>query len=106
MIDTIKKTLLAGVGAVVITKEKAEAVFEEFVRQGKISSNDARIMAEKISEQGKREFEEVSSSLQSKIKDLLGRNEADVKQRLAALESRVALIEHKLAAEPTRTGEP
>jgi polyhydroxyalkanoate synthesis regulator phasin len=106
MIDTIKKTLLAGVGAVVITKEKAEAVFEDFVRQGKISSNDARIMAEKISEQGRREFEEVSASLQTKIKDLLGRDEGDTKLRVAALESRVALLEHKLAAEPTRAGEP
>jgi polyhydroxyalkanoate synthesis regulator phasin len=106
MIDTIKKTVLAGVGAVVITKEKAEEVFEEFVRQGRISANDARIMAGKISEQGRREFEEASSSLQSKIKDLIGRNEAGVQQRLAALESRVALLEHKLAAESTRTGEP
>ncbi|MDR2674613.1 MAG: hypothetical protein LBC18_07035 [Opitutaceae bacterium] len=107
MIDSIKKTLLAGVGAAVITKEKAEAVFEEFVRQGRISANDARIMAGKISEQGRREFDEASSSLQEKIRELLGRDEAGVKQRLAALESRVALLEHKLAAEPpTRTGEP
>jgi polyhydroxyalkanoate synthesis regulator phasin len=47
MIDVIKKTLLAGVGAAVVTKEKAEAALEDFVRQGKVSSADARIMAEK-----------------------------------------------------------
>ena len=36
--DAIRKTFLAGVGAAVITKEKAEAVLGELVKQGKINT--------------------------------------------------------------------
>ena len=35
MIDTIKKTILAGVGAAVVTKDKVQAGLEDFVKQGK-----------------------------------------------------------------------
>ncbi|HRE80954.1 MAG TPA: hypothetical protein PLN52_07885 [Opitutaceae bacterium] len=106
MIDVIKKTLLAGVGAAVITKEKAEAALDEFVRQGKLSTSDARIMAEKIAEQGRREFEEMSQTLSNKLKSVLDRNEADAAARLAALENRVLVLENKVTPTPTRAGEP
>jgi len=106
MIDVIKKTLLAGVGAAIVTKEKAEAALNEFVRQGKLSSGDARIMAEKIAEQGRREFEEVSETLGAKIKALLDRSETDTAVRLKALEERVLVLETKLTPPPSRAGEP
>ena len=106
MIDVIKKTLLAGVGAAIVTKEKAEAALNEFVRQGKLSSGDARIMAEKIAEQGRREFEEVSETLGAKIKALLDRSETDTTVRLKALEERVLVLETKLTPPPSRAGEP
>ena len=106
MIDVIKKTLLAGVGAAIVTKEKAEAALNEFVRQGKLSSGDAKIMAEKIAEQGRREFEEVSETLGAKIKALLDRSETDTAVRLKALEERVLVLETKLTPPPSRAGEP
>ncbi len=106
MIDVIKKTLLAGVGAAVITKEKAEAALDDFVRQGKLTSSDARIMAEKIADQGRREFDELTQTLGAKLKSILDRNEADTAARLAALENRVLVLENRLAPTPTRAGEP
>jgi polyhydroxyalkanoate synthesis regulator phasin len=106
MIDLIKKTLLAGVGAAVVTKEKAEAALEDFVRQGKVTAGDAKIMAEKIAEQGKKEFEEVSQTLTAKIKQALDRSDAATLKRLEELEQRVLVLESKLNAPPTRAGEP
>ena len=50
MIDLIKKTLLAGVGAAIVTKEKAEHALQDYVKQGKVSAADARAMAERIAE--------------------------------------------------------
>ncbi|MBE7540283.1 MAG: hypothetical protein HS122_17960 [Opitutaceae bacterium] len=106
MIDVIKKTLLAGVGAAIITKEKAEAALDDFVRQGKLSTSDARIMAEKIAEQGRREFDELTQTLGTRLKAVLDRSEADTAARLAALENRVLVLENRLAPAPTRAGEP
>lgn len=106
MIDLIKKTLLAGVGAVVITKEKIEATLEDSVRQGKVSAADARIMAEKIADQSRQEFDQLTADLTERFQHALDRKDKDAAARLTALETRVALLEQKLAEAPTRNGEP
>jgi len=106
MIDLIKKSLLAGVGAAILTKEKVEAALDDFVREGKVSTADARIMAEKIAEHGRREFDEVCAKLGSKLRDATARSDETTQARLSALEQRVRVLESKLAAPETRAGEP
>jgi len=112
MFDLIKKTLLAGVGAAVVTKEKVQDALEDYVRQGKLKADDARIIAEKIAERGKREFEEMSAQASAKASEIFNRHDSALTARVAALEARVAALE--LAASsaanppppPTRNGEP
>ena len=108
MIDAIKKTLLAGVGAAVITKEKIESALGDLVRQGKISADDARIMAEKIADQGRHEYEELSQRLGEKFKEFTSRPNAEAQSRIDTLEARIRDLESKLAAADARppSGQP
>ena len=108
MIETIKKTLLAGVGAAVVTKEKVQDALDDYVRQGKLKADDARIIAEKIAERGRREFEELSQQASAKASELFTRHDSAVTARLAALEARVAALEAASipSPPPTRNGEP
>lgn len=103
MIDIIKKTLLAGVGAAIVTKEKVEAALDEFVKQGKVSSAEARAMADKIAADGRREFDILSNELNEKLRDFVSRRDHTVQDRLAALEARVAALE--LSASVAKTEE-
>src|SRR4051812_31956140 len=93
MIDVIKKTLLAGVGAAVITKEKVESALGEFVQQGKVSSTEARQMAEKIADQGRREFETMSQQLNDKLREMFTGAERRTQERIPLLEARVTALE-------------
>ena len=106
MIDLLKKTMLAGVGAAVLTREKAQAAMDEFVRQGKVNAADARIMAEKIAKQGRKEFDDLAADLNGRISSLLDRNDAETRVRLAALEERVRILETRLQETATRNSEP
>jgi polyhydroxyalkanoate synthesis regulator phasin len=93
MIDVIKKTLLAGVGAAVITREKVETALGDLVKQGKINSAEARAMAEKIAADGRKEFEALSGELSGKIKEVYDGFHHQTQARLDALEARVAALE-------------
>jgi polyhydroxyalkanoate synthesis regulator phasin len=98
MIDIIKKTLLAGVGAAMITKDKVESALSDFVNQGKVSSVEARTMAERIAGEGRREFESFSQELSEKLRETFAGIDQRAQQRLDALEARVAALEHAAAA--------
>lgn len=93
MIDFIKKTLLAGVGATIVTKEKVEAALEDYIRQGKVTAADARIMADKIAEQGRKEFETMSAELATKLKQFAEKADLTHRARIEALEARVKKLE-------------
>jgi polyhydroxyalkanoate synthesis regulator phasin len=106
MIDLIKKSLLVGAGAAAVTKEKIEQSLDEFVRKGKLTSADARIMADRILEQGRKEFDDACVQLGQKLRDFTARAEESTSARIAALEQRVRVLEEKAAAPETRAGEP
>jgi polyhydroxyalkanoate synthesis regulator phasin len=101
MIDLIKKTLLAGVGAVIITKDKVEAVLDDFVKQGKVSATEAREMADKIADQGRREFDSLSHDLNERLRDRFTSTTAKLQQRIDTLEARVTALELAGSASPS-----
>lgn len=103
MIDSIKKTMLAGLGAAMITKDKVEATLSEFVEQGKVTAEDAKSMAEKVAEDSRKEFDQVSEQLNTKFKAMLAKLNEDTREQVAALEARVTALEiahNKPAAKP------
>lgn len=97
MIDTIKKTLLAGVGAAMITKEKVEASLAELVKQGKVSTDEAREMADKIVAQGRQEYETLSHDLDRAIRERFAGIDRRAQERIDALEARLAALEQAAA---------
>jgi len=106
MIDLIRKTVLAGVGAAVLTKEKVEESLNDLVAKGRISADEAKATAEKIAEDGKREFESVSSDVQKKVSDLLDQMGLGQKDKMAELEQRLLALEIEVQnlAQKEKTG--
>lgn len=100
MIDAIKKTLLAGVGAAIVTKDKVEASLGDFVEQGKVTAEEARAMAEQIASDGRQEFEMVSAKLSEKMDSFMTASNGPTQARLRTLEARLRKLEAALA----RTG--
>jgi polyhydroxyalkanoate synthesis regulator phasin len=98
MADTLRKLLLAGLGALDLTEEKAKAIFNELVARGEISEKDAK---------------DVISGWKTRAAEQRGRLQEDVEKAVAhamstvglarrteveALAVKVATLEAKLAA--------
>ncbi|MEY3608359.1 MAG: hypothetical protein RLZZ447_1147 [Verrucomicrobiota bacterium] len=97
MIDALKKTLLAGVGAAAVSKEKVEAVLGDLVRQGKVTSAEAREVAEKLFAEGRREAATLTQDLSEQVKGAFAGIDQRAQHRLDALEARVAALEQAAA---------
>ncbi len=98
MMNSIRKALLAGVGAALITKEKAEESLGEFVQQGRISGKDAKAMARRIARDGRREFATVRCDVEDRLLALAKQAGAQAQARIAVLEARVAALQKRRQA--------
>jgi len=96
MIDLIKKTVLAGIGATVVTKEKIEAAMQDWVKQGKVSAEEARQLAGHLAEEGRKEWDATSKDLSERIRELLTKADYARRAEVTALEARVKALEAKV----------
>lgn len=97
MIDAIKKVMLAGVGAAVLTTEKVEAALSEWVEKGKLTAEEAREMAARVAADGKVEFERASREVQQAVRELLDKAGVGQKDRIDLLEKRLLALEIEVA---------
>lgn len=100
MLEILKKSLLAGIGAVVLTKEKVQEATRTFVEEGKISTDEAEKLAEELVRSGERQWEEVNAKLSDKMKGFTenitfvrDKEFNDLKTRVEMLEQRIAVLE-------------
>lgn len=97
MIDSIKKAMLASVGAAMVTAEKVEEALSDWVEKGKVSADEAKEMARKMGEQGKKEFEKASDDVQEALKELMEKAGMGQRDRVDALEKRLLALEIEVA---------
>ena len=97
MIETIKKTLLAGLGATVITAERIEKAMGELIEKGKLNAEEARDVANKVVEQGKEEWENSRQELATTMDKFLKEANLATRDTLEALSKRIDKLEERLA---------
>lgn len=100
MLELIKKSILAGLGAAVVTKEKIQEATFSLVQQGRISVDEAEKLSEELIKNGRHEWEEVQRKITENVKkamdslDMSSQSEfQEVITRLENLEKRVAQLE-------------
>jgi len=97
MLETLKHTLYAGLGATVLTAEKIEAELQDLVKKGKLSAEDAREAAEKLSDESKKEYKEARKSLETAFDDMLKNARVASQSDLEKLRKRINALEKQLA---------
>jgi polyhydroxyalkanoate synthesis regulator phasin len=106
MIDTVKKTLLAGLGAAIVTKDAVESALHDWIEKGKITPGEAKHFAEKLVQAGESQWEKSKDDVSQKISDLVEKAPFARRDELKALEARVALLEQVALRAALAAGTP
>ena len=99
MINLMKKTMLAGVGLAVVTKEKIFESINELVDKGKLTTDEANALSEKIVEEGRVETEKAKTEAGKLLNELLHRANVVTKDQYDELATRVTELEGRLHKE-------
>jgi poly(hydroxyalkanoate) granule-associated protein len=98
MVDALRKLLLAGLGTIDLTEEKAKAVFNDLVARGEMNEKDAKELvsswAKRAAEQRGRLQEDVEQSVQRALSAMGIARRAEVE----ALKAKIDELEAKLGA--------
>lgn len=112
MFELIRKSFLAGLGVVVLTKEKVQEFTRMLVEEGRLSTEEADKLADDLVKSGQRQWEEINAKTQETVKklvnavDFVRRKEfQDLTARVEALEQRLGMTaDTKEADEPKAEG--
>ncbi|KIX14697.1 phasin family protein [Dethiosulfatarculus sandiegensis] len=95
--DFLRTGLMAALGAVVTTKNKAKEVLDNLVAEGKITSKQADEMIEKLLASGQVQLNELEDSFKKAVENSTDELGLVRKEELASLEKRVEELEKRLA---------
>ena len=105
--DIIERTLLLGIGAAALTKDRVQAVVDDFIRRGQLSRDEGREVVDNLTERSKEEARSVrrrlDSSLQSTYREIGLSSRKDLEDldfRLRQVEHRLGLLERQVDTTP------
>lgn len=105
MKDLFKDTLLVGLGAALLTRDKIEESLRKLVDEGKISSQEAKATAENIFDKGQSELKSVQEQMQTflggklRSMDMAARSDVeDLAKRYHDLENQLQAMDIRLSS--------
>lgn len=105
MIDVFRKAFFAGMGALSLTKEKAEKLVEDLVEKGEVGAEEAKTFAKELFEKGQQERLAITETVRNEVERLKENMGMVSKKDLAKLEERLAAIEAKISPSGSNTGQ-
>ena len=94
--DLLEKTLLAGLGAVALTKERADDLVDELTKRGKMTGEEAREVVDGLTHRWRGDAMRFSERAGSTISGLSRELGLVTRREWEELELRLAQVEHRL----------
>lgn len=95
MFELIKKSLLASLGAAVVTKEKVEKATRKLVHEGKISKDEAEKRSQELIESGQKQWEEIQTRITDTMKKVVENLDIVTKKDFQELNEKVEELQKK-----------
>ncbi len=97
MIDLLKKTLLAGVGLTLMTKDKVEEMARELAQAADLSADKGQQLVDEALERARKGRQELESFVQRVVRDTVQKANLVTRDDLASLQARLDRLEQILA---------
>jgi polyhydroxyalkanoate synthesis repressor PhaR len=89
IMEFVKRSVLAGMGAIAITKEKAEEIANELVKSSKISREQGKDLVKSLMEKAEEEKEALDGKIESAIQRVVKRMDIPTKEEFRELNQRI-----------------
>ena len=92
----IRKVLLAGVGAVVLTQEEVEKVINRLVERGELAEQDGKKLFRDVMAKRKKDAKKAEEEMNKQLEELLARMNVPTKSDIDALSAKITALSKKV----------
>ena len=95
MFDLIKKTLLAGLGLAVLTKEKVEELAKEMAEKGKLTEKEGKELVDSLLRRAEEARNELEAKIHGHVQDAVKKLNLATKGDIEELAARIDELRQK-----------
>ena len=99
MSDLIKKTILTGLGIASLTKEKAEKLVKDLVKEGEVSEGEGSKLVKDLLEKVENNKKSMEKKIEKTVCDVLKKLNIPGRKDITGLNSKIEKLEKKLSNE-------
>ena len=93
----LKDLVNLGLGAVVMTKEKAEEVAKELVKKGEVSQDEGKKLIDDLIKKGEESKKEIEDTIEKNVKNLIEKIDMPTRQEMNSLKSEIKQLKETLS---------
>ncbi|MBO8129097.1 MAG: hypothetical protein H0Z39_07855 [Peptococcaceae bacterium] len=97
MLNTFRKVMLMSIGAVSLTKERAEQIVKELTDKGKVNTKEAKSFVQELIDKGENERKAIQKLVSEEVNRFFDEMGLVTKKDWEELNSRLSRIEQLLA---------
>ncbi len=96
-VSELARTLtLAGIGAVALARDEAQALMDRMIERGVLAEREARKRMEKLGERSKEQGDQAQSRLERQVEGVMARMNVPTKDDIASLNANVSILSAKI----------
>ena len=96
MVDLVKKVFSLGLGALVVTKEKAEEVVAELAKKGEVGQEEGEKLVKELIKRGKEGKKEIEVQIEKMIKGVTKKLDLPTHKEVKELKTEIEQLKKKL----------
>ena len=96
MQDLLRRALSLGFGALLVSKDKIEAVVNELVKKGELGQEEGKNLVNELIEKGEASVNEVEGKIEKMVKSVTEKLDLPTRKELNEIKSEIEQIKEKL----------
>ncbi|GJQ60764.1 MAG: polyhydroxyalkanoate synthesis regulator [Candidatus Scalindua sp. AMX11] len=96
MQDLLKKVLSLGLGAMLVSKDKAEEVVNELVKKGELGQEEGKTLVSELMEKGEASVHELEAKIEKSVKSVAERLSLPTRKEFDELKAQVEELKKKI----------
>jgi polyhydroxyalkanoate synthesis regulator phasin len=96
MLEGIRKSLVTGLGAVLLTKDKIEEITRRWAEEARISREDADRLVDELYAAGQHQWSSVEASIKDAVRGMLSSMDIGSRQQLEKLQAEVSNLQKRV----------